>query len=86
MIQNLLKLDLSDLADKYSDSTDINGLLNDVNDLLNNTGNTDNTDVPDNYAIIEFGDDYILDKAVDYSLSIKPGDDLTGDTIIGTVD
>jgi hypothetical protein len=83
MIQNLLKLDLSDLADKYSDSTDINGLLNDVNDLLNNTGDTD---VPDNYAIIEFGDDYILDKAVDYSLSIKPGDDLTGDTIIGTID
>jgi hypothetical protein len=80
-IKKLLDLDLSDLADKYSDSDDIDDLLNDINNLLNDNDNT-----PDNYAIVEFGDDYILDKAVDYSLYIKPGDDLTSDTIIGTVD
>jgi hypothetical protein len=56
--------------------------LNNVSDYNNGDGD----DVPDNYAIVEFGDDYILDKAVDYSLFIKPGDYLNSDTLIGIVD
>ena len=39
----------------------------------------------ENYAIIEFGDEYTLGEAVEYTLSVEPGQQLTTDTIIGTI-
>jgi len=39
----------------------------------------------DNYAIIEFGEDYTLGKAVEYELTIDPGIDLNNKTILGTI-
>lgn len=39
----------------------------------------------DNYAIVEFGDDYTLGEKVEYSLNIQPGDELDNKTIIGTI-
>lgn len=39
----------------------------------------------DNYAIIEFGEDYTLGKAVEYELIINPGADLNNKTILGTI-
>jgi hypothetical protein len=39
----------------------------------------------DNYAIIEFGEDYTLGEAVEYELNIDPGADLNNKTILGTI-
>jgi hypothetical protein len=39
----------------------------------------------DNYAIIEFGEDYTLGKAVEYELTIEPGADLNNKTILGSI-
>lgn len=39
----------------------------------------------DNYAIIEFGEDYTLGDAVEYELTIEPGTDLNNKTILGTI-
>ena len=39
----------------------------------------------DNYAIIEFGEDYTLGKAVEYELTIEPDADLNNKTILGSI-
>lgn len=54
-----------------------------LNDLLNE--DVSDIGVSDNYAIVEFGDEYIGGTEVTYKLDINPGDNLTEDTKIGEI-
>jgi hypothetical protein len=58
----------------------------DINIDSSNNGINVEYDYPiDNYAIIEFGEDYTLGDAVEYELTIEPGADLNNKTILGTI-
>ena len=70
---------------------EINRLLDSdiVKTLLNEDGNLsvlDVDDIPtDNYAIIEFGDEYVSGDAVEYHLLVKPGEVISKDTVIAEI-
>lgn len=96
-IQGLLNLDpdalvsrvnsyVDELADAYNDNGDKDNDKNKKKDVPDGFDDGLGDQKPDNWAIVEFGDDYVKDKKVGYTLNIKPGDNLTSETIIGTVE
>lgn len=75
------------LMDKINDY--LNGDMNetdiDISDLFNGNNGDNGNNETDNYAIIEFGDDYINGEAIKYRLNVKPGETINNDTIIAYI-
>lgn len=87
-IKALAGLDIDSLCQQiqdYMDDPDNAQEPNiDINSNDNNEGGGNN--VTENWAIVEYGADYIKGKRVDYTLNIKPGQVLDEETMIGTVE
>ena len=86
-IQGLLNLDVDSLERKIASYIEdpLNNKAPNLSDIPANK-NPDDAGCSDNWAIVEYGDDYIKDKKVEYTLDIEPGDVLTSETMIGTVE
>lgn len=56
-----------------------------VQELLDGSKFWESDISPDNYAIVEFGNEYINGEKVEYSLNIQPGDSLSYMQEIGTI-
>ena len=74
----------------------INQLIDDIgsgedNSQNNSTSNEDESDTKDDtltndvYTIVEFGDEYTLGDKLEYTLHVKPGQEIDNHTIIATI-
>lgn len=71
-------------SDFIQNLLDIDTMKAKVQNMING-GTDDLGEIEGNYAIIEFGDDYVKGDKVEYTLKVSPGQSINGQTIIGSV-
>lgn len=75
---------ITNLIDDIKNGSDNSNNNFNVNNVIDDNGNNTNLS-NDGYIIIEFGDEYTLGDKLDYTLHVKPGQQIDSNTIIATI-